>query len=399
MSTVDITADRGTEPKTLRPSFSTDGLYIAAVTLYISLVMLSDKTDIHMMVSGTLLSAARYLCLFAIIAKTIIAKDYLGYSRQGIIRLAAISILAVLVSLISNDRTPIHLLIIIVGAYGIRFEKIAKYILIIQGGIFGIIIVLSMLGITPSEITYRTNTNSIRFSLGFSYTTYPAILMYYFTGLYIYLRNKQVKVLEIIALLILNGAMYILTATRTEALLVILMLLGAAAIKTFNGRLIERLLSLAPIILLPLFLGVSLVSAYIYDSGNPAMKSMNSLLSDRLNLAHEAVIEYGIPLFGQSIEWHNLEDQDVSEGEAEFNFVDNGYLNMLLNYGIVPTAIVLLGFIILSFNTRNPYLNLVLCVMYVHTLFTPQMLQIVYDAYLICLCPVLLKVDDASLTI
>ena len=38
-------------------------------------------------------------------------------------------------------------------------------------------------------------------------------------------------------------------------------------------------------------------------------------------------------------------------------------------------------------------------VMYVHTLFTSQIPLIVYDAYAICLCPVLLEADDVMLMI
>ena len=376
-----------------------DGLYIFSVTLYLILVMLSDKTDVHSILPASLLSVARYLCLSAIITKIVVAKDYVSYTARDKINLLMMGGLALVVSIMSDDRTPIHLLIIIVGAYGIKFEKIAKYILIGQGGAFGTILILSVIGIIPSEISYRISTDSVRLSLGFSYTTYPAILTYYFTSLYVYLRNKKLGFAEIILLLLVNVVMYFLTATRTEIILVALMLLGAVAIKMINKSLVERILSLAPIVLLPLFLGLSLITAYYYDPGNSAMESMNSLLSGRLNLAHEAVSEYGIPLFGQSIEWHNWEDKDVSTGEAEFNIVDNGYLSMLLNHGIVLTAVILLGFIKISMDRRDPYLNLILCIMYVHMLLTPQMLQIIYDAYLLCLCPVLLSSDTTKSTL
>lgn len=368
----------------------TDALYIASVSLYIVLAMLSDKTQIHAAIPSGLFSIVRYTCLALILVKICIAKDYLYYSKSGAIRLVAASILVLVVSYFSESRTTVHLLVIVVGSYKISFKKIAKYVLLCQTVTVIGVILLSVLGVIPSETTYRATTGSARLSLGFSYTTYPAILSYYLSGLYAYLRGERFNLLDFVTLLLINLIMYNLTATRTEIILVVTMLLGMLFIRLVNRAWVPKMLSVISIVMLPLLLIISLFASLNYSPSNPLLRSADVLLSERISLANRGILEYGVTPFGQDVEWVYLEDVGEEYSRDDFNIVDNCYINLLINYGVVFTVALFSGFMYVSYKSEDPYLNLMLIIMYIHMILTPQMTQIVYDVYLLCLAPFLL---------
>ncbi len=366
-------------------------LYIVSFICYLSVTMIDEKTLLRQCFPSLVFTAIRYICILLIVVKIIFARDYRYYSKRGVRCLVLLTGLLLLVSHFNDSRTLLHYEIIVVGAYRIPFREIAKWIIVSQSVLIALIVVLALTGTSPTMVNYRASTDSIRYSLGFTFPTYPAILAYYLSGLFVYTRSNQLRIIEYVAIFLINIFFYLLTATRTEIILVVLILVCGGLLRSKFNNVLRFILRWGTIVLPPVLLALSLVLAYTYTPSNACLKTLNNLLSDRLALANDAVDEYGFELLGQHIEWKNWEDLAEGESRDNFNIVDNGYINILLNYGPIVLIVLLYGFNLLCRRIDDPYLHIVLCAMFIHMMLTPQLLQLVYDAYLLCLAPVLLN--------
>lgn len=369
-------------------------LYIASLVCYLSITLIDEKTLLLQSSPSFIFSGIRYICLAIIAVKIIFARDYRYYSRRAYRYIALITGLLLVVSTVNDSRTLLHYELIIVGAYRIPFRQIAKWVVLSQCVVIAVIVTLSFVGIAPTVVNYRSTTDSVRYSLGFAFPTYPAILAYYLSGLWIYVRSRRIRVFELVVILIINVFFYCFTATRTEIILVGFMLACSVLLRSRCSKTISVLLRWSSVILPPFLLVLSLLLSVAYTPDCVMLRSLNNGLSDRLALAHKGLNEYGVQPFGQHIEWKNWEDLEENEGRESFNIVDNGYINILLNYGPVVLGVLLFGFELLGFRTTDPYLHVALCAMYIHMMLTPQLLQLIYDVYLLCFAPMLLNVGE-----
>ena len=369
-------------------------LYIGSLIFYLSITLIDEKTLAFQSVPSFVFSGIRYVCLALIAIKIILSGDFRYYTRHGCCYAALLTGLLLVVSTVNGSRTLLHYELIVLGAYRIPFRQIAKWVVVSQCVVMAVIVLLSFAGYIPSIVNYRSTTDSVRYSLGFSFPTYPAILAYYLSSLVIYVRSNRMRVIEYISIVVVNVAFYYYTATRTEIILVGFMLMCSILLRSRFSATIGVVLRGTSIVLPFLLLALSLLLSVVYTPNSTMLRSLNNALSDRLALAHKGLNTYGVQPFGQDIEWKNWEDLGEDEGRENFNIVDNGYINILLNYGPFVLSVLLFGFALLGFRAADPYLHIALCAMYIHMMLTPQLLQLIYDAYLLCFAPMILNAGE-----
>lgn len=118
-----------------------------------------------------------------------------------------------------------------------------------------------------------------------------------------------------------------------------------------------------------------------FEKSDISWIAINLAFSGRLQLGQEAIKEYGIPLWGQSVEFIG---GDVLA--ADYNYVDSSYVQALVMWGITMTTILIISYGIISVKAlkRNDITLLVGCfVAAVAGMVSQYMFNIMY-------CPLLL---------
>ena len=118
-----------------------------------------------------------------------------------------------------------------------------------------------------------------------------------------------------------------------------------------------------------------------YDQSIQWMEKFNKLISGRLGLGKRGYLNYDIQLLGQKIQWVGGEPEDVTI----YNYVDSSYMQMLLNFGPIILALILIGLILIGIFIairKDTYFLLVFAIFIVHSTFDPQVAWIGYNSFL-----------------
>lgn len=109
--------------------------------------------------------------------------------------------------------------------------------------------------------------------------------------------------------------------------------------KDFRHKQVGKFVKWSIIVSILLFVFLSIGATLAYESSNLYWFGANVLLSNRLQLGSDAIMEFGISWFGQPVEMHGALD---AGGLNEYNFVDCSYVQCLLRYGVITVACLVL---------------------------------------------------------
>lgn len=360
--------------------------YILFLMIYLIMSILDLNTVLGEGSRSYIMSIIKYLCLIVILMKIVIF-DIKSYSGKTYLKILLLVVLCFIVGKISNNRTFIQYLILIIGAYNIPFRKIAKSVLLAEGIAVFLIIVMSLANVIPNRVYERTNSDVARYSLGFKYATYPAIYIWYFTLLYLYIRNNKTKYWEYGILLALNVVMYILTDSRNEVICSVLIMLLVIVYNKIQSKKNKGILQLSAKWSMIVLTIISLLLSLNYSYKNETMREINKFSSDRLYLSKKALDNYGIKLFGNRIEWIGLSMIHFGNyNKKEFNYVDVSYLNILINYGVIMLLLILYAFYKITKNEikkGNSFICCFILVIAIHSFINPQLFQITYNIFIL----------------
>lgn len=195
--------------------------------------------------------------------------------------------------------------------------------------------IADLIGIVPKREFSRGFGTAHSFGFGY-YNVVP--FTYFFLVLeFLYLkaiRNKKANLLEVIIIFGLNYLLYKLSTLRLAFYLVCIVLgLYIILIKFNMFNLKAKPIVIACSLIFPLLFFVSIWINSAYDVSNPLFVKLNWLLSERLDLGHQALNKYSINLFGHYIQ--------TIRTANEYFYVDSGFLFSLLGYGLLFTGMAL----------------------------------------------------------
>ena len=259
---------------------------------------------------------------------SIITLIFLKTNKKNWIIFTFLLIIAFFNYYITKDYVLIILITSIISAFGINFSEIIKKDLIFKLVLFFIILTAYFTG--NVEKIYFIRLGEIRYALGFNHPNSLGfyVLMYYFEYIY-YLKvlgglKGYKKYIFLIALNILLFYIMNLAHSRTSQMCMILynlLLIGSYIINKLKKR--EK--NKTHIVFFSLmFIFLTIISFYLtkqYANENVLSIKINELLSNRLLIQNQFVNVYKIKIFGNYVEY--------------FNTLDNSYIRMLLNYGII----------------------------------------------------------------
>lgn len=186
-----------------------------------------------------------------------------------------------------------------------------------------ILIILIILNIDQGSLQIRYISgewqNITKRSNGIFVAFYTAV------NLYILQFGRKIKKLHILVIFVLTLLLFFYTGSRTGcvcSIILCIMLFFARNKRLLSNMLVRKIIVFLPI-LFPL---VSIGTNYMYGKIT-FLFYLNSMLQNRLYYGKFFLDHYGFSLLGQKIV--------VSYNEATYQVMDNTYLNLFINYGII----------------------------------------------------------------
>ena len=246
--------------------------------------------------------------------------------------------------------------IFIYGAKNVDFNKILKvFIVVVVSGIL-LSIFLVFLHIIPNIKIIRSPYDPVtRYALGANYPSDFAARGFSLLLAYAVLKKFNLNLPEYIAYIAIILWFYILTDTRLDLVLMILLFLTLLFFKKIKIIFTKNILNANRLtILMYLYIGIILFLGYAFSFAphNPILKIINKLLSGRLTYEAFTIKNYHILMGGQFI---------FQPGGGKF-YIDSVFFRTLWMYGL-PLFIILL-FLIWSLNKKfmiNKTYYLVIC--------------------------------------
>lgn len=235
--------------------------------------------------------------------------------------------------IISDSNILAILVLFIIAAKNIKFENIIKYDFKLRVVLTSIVVLLYVLDLTENHYIYREN-GDIRSSMGFSHPNTFGIYILLLCAEYIYLNYKKMTWKSYVVILIVDILLIYFANSRASVIAILLLLVGTALCKITKNKIIENKLvkNLLPYLFI-IFTLISIILCTLYNPVNFVIRQINDLLSGRIYLAKKYLEDYDVNLFGNELEIVSTYEAENTGEEARV--LDNGFINIILQYGIV----------------------------------------------------------------
>ena len=252
-----------------------------------------------------------------------------------------VSIMVQFTTVETTINTFLNVFIIIMSARNISFERIVRFIFIVSGLGFIITVSFAFVGVLNNSALIIENKK--RYYLGFDYVSFASIYLVniILSGFYIYTikRKKSLPWIYIVFAVMVDIFIYLLTSTRLTFGIVLMFICLYIIVEKLHIPLFKekRIWKIISIVLFPVMGIITCWISYLYNSTDVKWIILNKLLSNRLLLNKRALTVYGLKWFGQVIEFNT----NFSSGIDNYMYIDSGYMNLLIQYGIVAFIVVL----------------------------------------------------------
>lgn len=350
-------------------------IFLTGYSLYIltNVFIESEFADLGPM--GKILRLLKYMgILFVILSCYNDAK--LDIKRTKIIGI--LIFISLINMIVFNGGTAIVEIAIIIGCFAMIRDNLKD---IFKWSIYNltvghiIIMLLSFVGILEDHITTRWvgsymgsffGGEYIRHQMGFlASNQIPLTLMIVYI-MFIAYKKEKITIKEQLLFLILNMCCFISFGARVSFLLII----GAFFVYCIL-RISDKFFPNWTIktnfiwILYPFCMMISVILGYFYNSGSNLWLLLNDIFYNRIRWAHAGLKHYGLSILGYGLK------AGQATGTNGENLVDNGYVLILLQRGIILTIMVIVMWSYLTYiaeKNRDKYMVLSLILIAVASL-------------------------------
>ena len=284
-----------------------------------------------------------YFDYLVAVAGIVLSRRFKWYE---LILIAAIGLVGIAVTGISDSNTFFMYFLYIIAFAGIKKERVAKTALTVGLIIMALAVVLSRLGIIEDLVYMQADGTQLRIrqSLGFVYPTDFAAHVFYLLLIIFYLTKGK--------LTLFTGPLYLVSAWFVKefndarlSMAMILLLFAASLFLTLRSRFrIHGIVKWMMIFSFPIGSAITFGMLAAYERGNSLAVKLNGMLSDRLSIGVRLLKQYGVKLLGQSIEQYGNGGtlDDVVQFHGEYSFIDMSFQRILQMYGIIAFIVVML---------------------------------------------------------
>lgn len=227
-------------------------------------------------------------------------------------------------------------LLLLPGAVKVDFEKLIKTDVWVSTILTVVTIVCSLTGVLDN-LTWGLSNGQVRMAFGFIYSTDFAAHIFFLMLGWWYLRQEKANWKDSIFWLVIGAVVFKFSIARnSSALIAMTALLMAYCGKIKKTDVLEKkMLPVAPLICAAAVSGLSV----FYNPDIAWTKQLDSWFSNRLMLVKKAINFYGFQLWGTPIPMTG--NGSKTSSSATYFYIDSGYMQIGLLYGVVLLAIVL----------------------------------------------------------
>lgn len=260
-----------------------------------------------------------------------------GYSRKQLLEIILL-LLLLAISRYNSQNDDGYLLYSMAIAFSCRHiypnELIKKLFCIYLAVFFGVLFLYRM-GIFSTLVSEE---GRFRMNFGFSHYNTMGMVIMCIVMLWILLRYEKIRWFDYIVWL--GSAVFVMEVpnSRAAALCIFLLTIGVFFSKFFNIFQLRSVKAIA-FFIFPAMAIFSYLSSLFYSPKSTVLSVLNTLFSERLSFGHDYLNKYSITLLGQKI--RRINPDQASKYGIPPEILDNGYLRILLQLGVVTSIVIL----------------------------------------------------------
>lgn len=265
-----------------------------------------------------------------------------GYEKKKTSLFFILFLVLVVQSFIGGGRELVFMLLVMFAFHNVDVKEVFTVQAVVQAGCIICTFLLCIAGIFPNLEFF--DHGQIRYAMGFVYATLPGEVFLGLVFLWLFVRGNKLKLGEVILILTTFGVIYYFTNSRTTIILGIVLSIFIY-LQKFYKRPFKKsagtffIYQLAPVYMILFSWGIQII--YNGHGENRWMQFLNRVLNGRLNWAKQSMREYGIHAMGSDIAWV---DNTANLVRERYNFVDNSYIKLVLDYGWIVGLLFLTAY-------------------------------------------------------
>jgi len=332
-------------------------------------------------ISSLIYTVVRLLILGCAFAMIVITRR--KFSVIQLVSTAIMGLLMLLIVFSTGYTTLIDLYAICLFLFFIKPRIVFEIFTISMFCFMGITILACAFGIIKN-IGFNQSEH-IRYAFGFIYPTDFAAHCLYLLLSYYVIKKRKISFMDIVACIIIAYLLYSFSFARLDSILIILSIILFVIFQAKPTLIHSKVVKALFIFSFPVMLVLSILLVFNYNPSNLIFKSINLLINNRLDQAYIGWNKYGLSLFGKAIKMQGYGWSAAGfDNELGYFFIDNGYIQTLLCYGVLFTFIITICVIIVQryyINKGNWKLCLALFIISVSNLIDCRYLAIAYSPF------------------
>lgn len=364
--------------------FTDEGLYFLSYVIFLSMAILN--TTMFSQYTYRFANLVYAGCLGLLLFREL---TYGKYSAKTLALILGGFVLSVLAVFCAHAAVFPMTIVFIVMAGKIEINKVLKTALVTSIVLCAVAILAAEIGLIQNVVYYQGTR--VRYALGFRYVLCLPTYFFNITAIICYLQRERIKYSTLAFLAILSTLIFAQTNSRLTYMTTILVVFFMVYEKLLE-RFLPQFKKMSPIwaVFIPIFLVISVFSAYITICYNPSIdwhNLLNRFLGDRLLISNRSYNIYGIPLLGNpNIEWigQSVDVYGVKQSGV-ITYVDNLFFNILQQYGIITLSVVVILCTLMMYRCYqlgDRILMVILVALALHAFFDGIIQQLQYNSFL-----------------
>lgn len=232
----------------------------------------------------------------------------------------------------------------VITCVNISSDKIVKNC--IRNNIFfaSIVVIPALIGIIPNDVYFHEGMTA--YSFGFAYySNLPNLVFSIILAAYYSAKNKRRERIILLISIPVQIIMYKLCTVRLTYYLYLIFLVIVMITQFYNKRKKHKILTFIATVMYPIACIVTIIVSLLYQKSG-ILSKINVMLNYRLGFNAAGFSRYGINLFGTKLQ--TVSETWDSSYINHYFYIDSGYVNSLISYGIIFFIALLIGYSFLS---------------------------------------------------
>ena len=303
-------------------------------------------------------SMVSYIILLLLMVHIIVFQKF---KEKELYAIMIISFPVIFSALKSSNYSLLSGWMFIIASQKSDFEKLIRTAYKILRLMIPLVIICYFAGLLEDYTILRNET--LRHSWGFGHPNLFGLRLFQLTACHLYIKRNSFGFLDFFLAVAVMALEYLVPNSQTAFMSTLILLMTFAFYKIcekYKMSLVQ-VYAKALILLAAVFNVLSVVWSVLDVRQNHILSQIDSWMSQRFWQCHKVYLLYGIPVFGQKV--------FISEAERELVgitydlYLDNGYMALLIRYGILVYGIFsvcYLSAMIFLYRKKQWYLLIIL---------------------------------------